>query len=540
MSTLLNKYWMLIISAFALFFGVVVSLPYVLHILDARYAGVPVQLNSDEALYLARTQQVLCCGVDQLGSAVAGGDLPSLQSGLIEQVYGVIFRPFVHRASTIFTVMDFIFPIVLFITVVGFARSAGMSREQALVIAVLFCVLELYNLGRPIHQRASFFLTVLSMWGVMQAIRSRWWGIATGVLLGLLVGVYFWSWTAAWCWWGVVLLYHGLNREWPIVKNISLIGVVGLLSAAPQLYNMMSASSLPNYQDAFFRSGIAKSHTPESWVWSSLFVVMAVGSLLYLRKKKGTPYIPLLVITACILLNQHIVHGTRFVFASHYLFVLVFAAVSLLIFFWKDRSWYAIGSAIAAAFFLAGIAVDGLHIIGQWRLDDNDFSEQHLASILPVLDGIDRSVLLSDPDTSLFVAAHTQHDVLYTVYIQHELRSHVEIAERYCLTQAPVEESARRYDEQSPLIYGAAYDALDHPLSKQELRYQEIALVTDTCKAVDGDLKTFLQEYHVRYVLHDKVRHPEWNMHILPAELQLLESTDAWDFYQLIDGGVSP
>lgn len=527
-----TQYWIPSICALAVFFGVLVSIPHVLHTFDDRYQGVPPHLNSDEHLYLARTQQVLCCSADELGVSIGGGELPTLQSGFIEQIYGVIFRLFTNRAATIFKLMDFVVPALLFLVIIGFARTAGVSRERALLIAVLFCVLELYNLGRPIHQRMSFLLTLLSMWGVIYAVRSRWWGVATGVLLGLLVGVYFWSWTAAWCWWGVVLVYHCLIREWSSAKNLGLMALVGLVGAAPQLWNMMSASNLENYADAFFRSGIAKSHTPESWVWSGLFFVMAVGSFIYLTKKKETPYIPLLSITAFILLNQHVVHGTRFVFASHYLFVLVLAATCVLIMFTKERTWYALGASVPAAVFLLGIAKDGLHIIGQWRVDASDFAEQHLASSLPVLDELERSVILSDPDTSSFIAAHTQHDVLYTVYMQHELRSHQEIAERFCLTQFPIAPDNRDYDGQRLLVFGAAYDAFDHQLSREELRYQEIQLVENACADVDVDPQEFLERFTVQYVLWDKKRQTDWDVDRLVGGVEQVVSNKDWVLYK--------
>ncbi|OGJ55175.1 hypothetical protein A3D11_03840 [Candidatus Peribacteria bacterium RIFCSPHIGHO2_02_FULL_49_16] len=556
------KRWHALVFCSALFLGILVSMPHILHILDERYQGIPVHLNSDEFSYLPRVQEALIGRSDRLGTAVTGGDekLPELQAALIERVYGTIFRPFNARAATVLTMMDFIIPFFLFCILIGFCQSCGFSRKHAYIIVVLFSLLELYNLGRPIHQRASFLLTILAMWGLISGVQYHFfWGVLGGMLMGLLFNVYFWSFSAAWTWWAVLVVLFFLNAlsirphqrqrssflthiihcvrrkekctaEWRSLGYVLLFGGVGFVFAAPFLFHAFSISSDPIYGEAFFRSGVGMSRIPESWPWTILFALMALAvTVTWYRRPISTP-LTCTVITGFLVLNQQVIHGVRFLFASHYLFTLVLAALFALIALWRDRYVPALLGSIAALVFIAGIAYDNRSVVSQWRVDAEDFREQHLASSLPVLDELQRSVILSDSLTSSFIASHTHHDVIFTNYIQHELRSHRELAERYCLTQMPLNVSHRRPEDEIVLIYGDAYDGMYTQEERTRLRQEELNLVTVTCADIEGRLQEFLEKYHVQYVVWDEKRQVKWDLGRITG-LELIERGEGWSVW---------
>lgn len=512
-------------------------MPHLLHTKDSRYKGIPVHLNADEFSYLPRVQEVLLHGPERFGVAIAGGEemLPPLQPGLIEQAYGFFFRPFTQRASSIFTAMDFAMPFLLFIVLVGFCRACGLSRRRALIAAALFSFLELYNLGRPIHQRVSFLLTLLSLWGLIQGLEHRRiWGIFGGALMGLLIGVYFWSFTAVWAWWAVALLFFCLRKSWEYAKELAAFGTVGLLCGIPFVLRMRELSGELLYDEVFFRSGVGHSRMPESLPWSFLFLIMSAGTLLlWYKRGRRQRYLACTVATAFLVLNQHLLHGTLFLFASHYLFFLVFAAVVALVGTWGEQRFAARITAVAAIIFLLGIGYDNRSVVSQWRLDESDFKEQHLAGALTELENIERAVVLSDPLTSSLIASHTKHDVLFTHYIQHELRSHKELAERYCLTQAPLNPSLRQPEEEHVLLYGAAYDAIFNASEKERVRSQELAVVERICGAMDRDPRTLLGTYGVQYILWDEKRNPMWTLSRLNTTMELLADGESWSLWQL-------
>lgn len=532
-----RKRWYAMVFCFAVFLGALVSVPHWMHILSPQYQGIPVHFNADEYSYLPRVQEVLTGKLNRFGVAIAGGEelLPALQPGLIEQAYGLFFRSITDQAFDVFTVMDFVAPILLFIVMVGFCRACQLSRRRALVVAVLFSLLELYNLGRPIHQCMSFLLVLLSLWGLIEGLEGRWLrGLLGGVLMGLLIGVYFWSFSAAWAWWGLLLLYVLLQRSWSDAGKLLLFGVAGLVAGSPFLLAMRRLSEHLLYEEVFFRSGVGYSHMPESWPWTILFFVMAAGLLvLWRRNSRPSVYIVCTVVAAFVLLNQHLVHGVLFLFASHYLFFLVFAAVLTLVSLWGDKSKWSIAASLAAAVFLLGIAYDNRSVFFQWRIDAEDFSEQHLASALPMFDKFGRSVILADPLTSSFIASHTKHDVLFTHYIQHELRSHQEIAERYCLSQLPFVPDQRHPEEEPVLIYGAAYDTLFTDAEKTRLREQELALVDRTCATMDLDPRALLGEYRVQYFFWDEERQPEWKVPMLNVPVREVARGEGWSLWKI-------
>lgn len=522
----LRRYgWECVVALSALALGVLVFLSNVIPLFSPLYRGVLLHRNADEFLYLARVEEALSGG--WMGTAFSGGGerLPVLQPALIEWFYGMLGRPFGIHVARILLVEDFFVPSLLFLVLVAFCRSSGLRRISSLAVAWAFAFLELYNLNRPIHQRTSFFLLLLALFLTLRACERRSWvlAMAAGVLFGVLPGVYFWSWTAGWGWLALLFLLS-LRRRFSIFPYLLIAAVTMVVVAAPFFWNMWETAQHSLYSEAFFRSGIGFSHTPESWIWSFLFALMAAGVLAGWGKGRvGTP-VACTVLTAFLLLNQHVAHGILFLFASHYLFFLVLAAALTFTALWGQRQWHAVIAAGAAVLFLSGIAYDNRHVFSQWFSGATAFTDQHLASALPVLRALPRSVVLSDPRTSSFLAAHTQHDVLFSPYIQHELRSHRDIAERYCMTQLPLLPSLRLPENEPVLVYGDAYSGMASP----SLRTEEFALVAKVCAVLDGNSSVALARFRVAYVFWNEQRQPGWELSRLGVPLEEVAAGEGW------------
>ncbi len=531
-----DQWWVLLVWGSAIGLGILVSAPQWLHMLDARYEGIPVHLNADEWSYLPRVEEALLGRTAFLGTAITGGSerLPVLQPSLLEAFYGTLLRPFGWRAATVLQVLDLIEPMFLFIVLVLFLQALGFSRTLAYAGAVLFSLLELYNLNRPVHQRGSFLLLLVCLWALIEGVEGRvLLGVLGGALMGWLVGVYFWSFSAAWAFWLLLLL---VSRAPPRLTRLLFFGCVGLLAVLPFLFESLRASQHPLYRQAFIRSGIGFSHIPESWPWTVLFALI-VGGVLWMswqRRLQGREqYAAILIVTAFVLLNQQVVHGVLFLFASHYLFTLVLAAIVVLLLAWEKKTRPMVIAAGAAAIFLLGIATDSRSLIGQWRIDAEDFEEQHLSGSLEVLDALPRTVVLADPLTSSFIASFTGHDVLFTHYIQHELLSHSEIAKRYCLTQLPLAPEDRKPETELTLVYGPAYDGIRDPISRGVLRQAEFALVTETCAAVDAHPRATLERYGVTHILWDEERFPHGDLGRLGVPLERIVSGQGWSLWRV-------
>lgn len=535
--------WPILLAVTAIAIAVIMQIPQWLHARSPLSRGIPVQLNSDEDLYLARVQEALTGRLNQTAEAIVGDPaLKSSNPAFIEEVEGVLFQWTGWRAATIEQVMDSVTPPLIFLALVLFFSLCGFSRSFAYAGAILFIVIELYSLNRPVQQRDSFLLLLLALDGIIMSFPyRRYFGVAGGVALGLLMGAYFWAWTFGWMW--LAILFCGACAHWirqrtpgsvRHVLTVCGIGIVGVIAAVPAVLDLMKVLQSPFSADAQFRSGLHPSHLPESWIYSILFALMVGGVLLEVWRRpaiaKRYPFVIVTVLTAFVVMNQQVLHGFVFDFVSHYLFSLAMAAIGVLLLALTLRTRPMFLAGAAAAVYLLALGYDGRHVISQFRVEAGRFQEQHFESLLPVLDELPRSTILTDPQSSLFIAAQTSHDVVYTVYLQNALMSNQELAERYCLTQIFVAPAERQIENAQPLIYPAAERAFRNDPS---VRTKEVELVMAACAQIDKNPAAVLRKFGVQYILWDQERQPAWNLRRLRFSIKKAASGSGWSLWKL-------
>ncbi len=549
----MSRRWALILGISCLAIAAFMQVPQLIHMASPAYRGIPVTLNSDEYVYLARVEQALTGSPEQSAEAFIGDPhIEGGQTALIERIEGQLFSFTGWRASTVLQIMDSVIPPLLFLALWWFLRFCGFTELEAFAGAGLFVLLELYNLNRPINQRESFLVTILALTGVMAGLERRWyWGIVGGALAGMLVGVYFWSWTYAVPWLGLLAVWECIDwmrerkKRTKTSKKISLdvrlvrlfvFGCVAMIAALPFIIDLWHLMQSPFYAEAVFRSGIHPSHLPESWVYSFLFFCIAAGVLIALIREyellRPYRYAVITVVTAFVILNQQMIGGVVFMYASHYLFSLILGAIAALLLcyrLWGAEKWLLLSGA-AACIYLAAIGYDGRFLLTQMTPKPADFLEEHLAPALPVLDALPRTRILTDPDTSLFVAAYTKHDVVYALYLKNLLLSHEEIARRYCAGQLPLPPADRDIARQPLLIYPDADSAhKDDP----SVRQREVHMVEDACAQLDRDPAAALRKFGVSYILWDEQREPRWDLARLKVSLQKVEGGDGWSLWKV-------
>lgn len=536
--------WYCTLGFCCLALAILLQVPQWRHMGDARFRGVLVQLNADEYYYLPRVMEALRGRISQASEGVVGDPrIRPLQGALIEQAYGVLFRWTGWRAATVLQILDSVEPPLLFLGLIAFLTLAGFSCIHALAGSVLFVLLELYSLNRPVHQRASFLLVLLTCICLLVGMRGR--RIASvigGVLLGLLVGVYFWSYTFVWAFWLVLLLWESFawlrnrHRSHATVPLFALLlsGAVGGIIALPFLLHTYILSQDPLFPEVQFRNEVFRSHAPESWLRSGLFFIMALSAFFGVARtsRVASSYrnAAVVVIAAFLVLNQQILHGTVLIFSSHYLFPLVFAGVVSLLLSWTVRSRWMIPGALASTIFLAGIAYDGRAVISQWRVHPGRFEDQHLALLLPLLDSLPRSRILSDAHTSLFVAGQSHHDVLYSLYLKHTLMSNREFTERYCLTFLPLPPG---YHESEDLSH--VQQVFPASGTSPSERSQKLRDIQKICAEVVQDPRSFLLRYGVTSILWNEQQEPEWELKRLRVPLERVGNGEGWSLWRVED-----
>ena len=470
----------------ALSFGILISLPQLLYFTYPLSQGLPVELNSDEDLYLSRVTEALEGRPEQSAEAIIGDiDILPLQGAFLEEWEGRLFAWTGLTAAGVFQILDAVIPPLLFLTLFWFLRLSGFSLWVSFSGAALFCLLELYNLNRPVHQRESFLLVLLALCFLVEGVRGRRiLGFFGGVILGTLVGIYFWSWTFAWAWAGLLLFWliyerilekkhehPGFFSQIPCALSSRAFPRAAFLAVArpvssdgrslrrPARHNALrrfqasahGARSSPSGTVAFPGAGIVVPNRtlPVAGSWG-------LGAFVVTKElRKRCALVGITVLTAFIVLHQQVIHGVVFLFSSHYLFPLVLAGVMvflLSVLHIKDSKWLVL-SLVGSLLFLLGIAYDGRYVINYFRIDEGRFTEQHLASALPELRRLPRTTILSDVDTMRFLASHTKHDVPYSARLNYMLIRDEELAERYCLAKIALPMPAWRIEEDPVLFY---------------------------------------------------------------------------------------
>ena len=524
----------IVLASCSILLGVIIALPQMLHKNSDLYQGISVHLHSDEAVYLARVQEALSGRPQLAAEAFTGHEtLVGTQVAFIEGWYGRLFSWTGWRAGQVLDFMDGVVPPLVFLSLVFFFRLSGFSRKVALGGAIAFCLIELYSLGRPIHMRASFFIMLWSLIGIVYAVRGRRWGIVVGGgLLGLLIGIYVWSFTFAWAFWGIFLLWELLERT---ERRHLLIatGFVGLIAGIPAIMHLFSISAHPLYEYGSFRSGMHSSRLPESWPYSIIFLTMMCSVLLTAVKDRERlrPYRPIcvMILAAFVYMNQQVVHGITFNFVSHGILSLATAAVGMVLLFLVLRTRMIAIGAIAACVYLAAIGYDGRYILKQWNVAPGRFDNQHLATALPALDALPRARILSDPGVQSFLSSNTHHDIVYSVYLKNVLMTHQELASRFCLTQLPLPPEKRKIAEREHLVYPDAVSAFGG-----DTRAQEEALVFAACAELDLDPALAIRTFDVSHIFWNKQDVPDWELGRLGLELEEVGVGETWVLYEIV------
>ena len=531
--------------------------PQIVHMLDERYVGVPVHLNSDEHNYLPRVQEALEGRGDRTHEPIVGDpEIQGLQTALYERVIGTVFRWTGFSAAEVLQILDSVIPVALYLAIVWFLMLCGFSRWEALAGGLLFVVLELYNLGRPVNQRGTFLVAVLAMGGVVQHLHqhrsrrsissaSRIWIRDCGglllpaLLLGLLPSISFWAASFAWCFSVLYVLSKLLNLSKKedriqLLKSYGLVFGIALLIAIPFILGTLESMRHPLYMEVQYRSGIYHARSPQSLTWSILFLAMSLGVLWKLLSDRvdmqQSHGVLALIFTAFIVINQQVVHGTVMFFNSHYLFGLVLAAIACLVFCFKPqrRSGTVVVSGICALVFLGGIAYDSRSVIAQWTPVAERYSEQHLASTLDVLRKLPRQRILSDPASMNFIASHTHHDVPYWLYLKNTLISDQEYAERYCLPLVGLSKGERDQiiAEERWLLYFEVKDLTEG------LRNREVEIVTAACDSLAKDIGEALEQYEIDLLFWDEVQYPDRDPANLGISLEKLAIGQGWSLWR--------
>ncbi len=308
-----------------------------------NFKGIYPIFNDDEVHYLAMTKEV------EDGHAGLGNvflyehkDSPYMQPPLAELFFSKISEIFHISVPAIFTVNDFVFPFLGFLILYVLIFKITNSKIISIFGSLLYYLLFLFSFGRPINIQFSFIFLAAGLsliWkitddkgGGNKLALNAWLGFITGIL----VYIYPYFWTALAVLFGITLLFCvRKNNIIFYVKSAAVFFVVFILSALPYLFNLISASSSPDYEETMLRFGTLDTHWPACYVNVSL--IFLASAVLYCNRKKiednNLRNFSFALLISGLLLNwQNVITGKYMQFSSHYNQVtILFVILSLLI-----------------------------------------------------------------------------------------------------------------------------------------------------------------------------------------------------------------
>src|SRR3989344_4478331 len=504
----------------------------------------------------------------------------------IEQMYGYLFSWTGLHAAVFLQIEDSVIPVILFLTLYLFFRLCGFSRAKSYSGCLVFLLVSLYYLDRPINQRTTSLFMMLALVSVMLALeRHVLFAILAGILLAILLDVYFWSWTYTYAFCALLLLFEIIFRYQSTneaekayharrIRILLMTAAIMLVAAIPMYLKIWKMLQHPMIEAGNLRAEFVYSRLPVSWVYSILFFGMTAGALYWIRRNTklrekppfarddqdtermatgGRPYAVLMILTGFVVMHQQVIHGIEFRTVAGYQFPHIFAAITALLLSidflprqipspatmrtWKG--WLQIMSILpflCATVFLLGKLVDNHRVVRQWVVLDGRFTDQHMMTSLPALRSLPRSRIAAPVGPAHFIASYTHHDIVYAYYLKNVLISNEELAERWCMANLGFPPVYKNITSEQTLLYNDTRGLK----TKAEDRAEQEHMVREACARIEKDPALYVEKYDVDYVFWDEKLQPTMKVEQYGKDLTKAASGEGWSLWKIPRLATSP
>lgn len=556
-----QKRWTLLLVLTCIALAVIMQVPQLLHMRHPLYQGRLIELNDDEAAYMARVEEALNGRPEFVEEAFIGDGTVGMHFAFIEQLYGYLFSWTGLHAAVFLQIEDSVIPVILFLALYAFFRLCGFSRAKSYGGCLLFLLVSLYYLDRPINQRTTSLFMVMALLSVILALeRHVLFAVLAGILLAILLDVYFWSWTYAYAFCALLLLfeiifrYQSTNEEEKAyharrIRILLMTAAIMLVTAIPMYLKIWKMLQHPMIEAGNLRAEFVYSRLPISWPYSILFFGMTAGALFLMRRNttlRNKPYAVLMILTGFLVMHQQVVLGVEFRTVAGYQFSHIYAAITALLLsidflprqipspaiMRTGKGWLQIMSLVlflCATVFLLGKLVDNHRVVRQWIVLDGRFTDQHMMTSLPTLRSLLRSRIAAPVGPANFIASYTHHDIVYAYYLKNVLISNEELAERWCMANLGFPPFYKNISPVQSLLYndtrGLKTRAEDHAEQEQ--------MVREACERIEKDPAFFVEKYDVDYVFWDEKLQPTMKVEQYGKGLTKVASGEGWSLWKI-------
>ena len=565
------------------------------------YKGINVgYFSNDEHNYLSRGNDALAGNGLGQPYLAEGKDLPGSFQSYVEHVMMAPFRflGFTDvNVITVFNIYNTIGVFVLILLIYAFAyhlsRNALISLTCAIFTIGGYILVEYGSvLGALLHGRPLIpnnynvfgrstdpYTALVPFFGFLiltyRTVTSRFESISSqtiapylsiagaGILLGILFYDYFYAWTFALAFLGVLFWTSVFSKRWSSVAAVTAIGCIGVFIALPMLINFykLFASPLGAQYAYFFQT--EKSHVfIESTTSLALTILLAVYA--YVRRgDRNTFFISALVAACWIVLEQQMLTGTLVQYGHYYWYFVVPLSIILGIYMTirlvPERiqifaKWGCVALMVSAFFITAA---------GQYKsffvdADTAKLREQDFAPIMERLREEPKAVVLidtSDPPYPFLVTILTDHDVYWMpaaaqnafspeylkevfftyLYLNRESRRDPGTYLKTALASPAFNAYTIMYVELEGFNSGVPLQKYFHASSPQSdpdiLAARKTYLPNIVAEYVaftrnSANVRAKLLERGVRYVIWDKQTSSEWDLSVFRPLTLIATSTD--------------
>src|SRR3989339_471114 len=291
--TSIKKNWPVIILAAV--FGFLVFLPTLFLIYSIgrdSFRGIYPLFNKDEIHYLAMTKEA-ADGHIGLGSTFIEEYKANsgIQSPLAEIILAGFSKLLHVSIPLLFVINDFVLPFFGFILLYFFFKGITDNNKLAVFFTVMFFLFFLHTFGRPINPQFSFIFLVAGLILIRGIFdenllprRKMKYSLVLGAVIGLLIYIYPYFWTALMVLFFVNLLFNSLLfRSVNNLKPAFFMLPVFALLAVPYVVNSLKAAANPFYAETISRFGLLNNHWPACYI--NVAIVIFTFFILLLSKK---------------------------------------------------------------------------------------------------------------------------------------------------------------------------------------------------------------------------------------------------------------
>ncbi len=509
------------------------SLPQVFFYLRASEPVLLKITTTDDGHYLARVKAALLGRTEEVRNGVTGGSPAADGSApaLVELIVGTAFSWTSLKAPQVMFLLTILLTPWVFLLLLNLLRSF-VPWSTALLGSILYVTVFLSALQKPVNMSLSLPISIATIFVLWKNwLKPRTWStVLTGILLGILPQVYFWSWTYIWSLFGWLFVLHCAYTPASALKSkrtnaLFISSVIAGIVSLPFIIDLVSSFSAGGiFTETAFRSTIIHSRGVESIPRAILIAILVFCSILLARKTKRDIERWLLPLAAILgiatAMYQNLIHGIIFSFSSHFYPFVCLSALFVGVWAWSIPS-------LPRARILTGLASIFL-IFGLWDfrsvwsvLAGNYYVRDiaHLRPAIEILDDGHRQTVLSDKVSSHMVTSWTDDDVVFTAYVKHMLVSNREYAERYCLSEL--------FSPNGPDLEWLASEVVETKakdlIAAKKTEWQEI------CAPVLKEPEKFLTKYNVKWLLWNERLHPEWKNIRFFHEVQRGNGWSLWE-----------